>query len=113
MLLLLASLQLQNANYRAAAEQCEAAVAVDDGMPEVFSTWGLALFRLGDHQAAAEKLERATELDPDDHFARYNLGVIYMDYLDLRDEALAQFREYVDRGGSKSRVSEWIRALGG
>jgi tetratricopeptide (TPR) repeat protein len=112
-LTLLANLELQRGNDRRAAAHCEIASSIDDTRPGVFSAWGVALARLGEHATAAEKLERAAELDPDDGYVCYCLGVLYMDYLGDTEKARDALERYIELGGEKGRVEEWLRQLGG
>lgn len=111
-LTLLAGLKLESGDLRGAAEQCAAAADLGDSAV-VFATWGLALFRLGEFVPAAEKLESAVALDPRDTSTLYSLGVIYMDYLDDAESARKHLQAYLDQGGTRANVREWIRRLGG
>ena len=49
------------------------------------------------YATAVSKLEKAVELYPDHHLARYQLGLIYS-YLELFDRAAEEFRELLRRG---------------
>ncbi len=50
-------------------------------------------------------------LDADDLPARYALGVLHMACLERPADAVAQFRAYVDGGGSDAKVRGWLQAL--
>ena len=110
---LLANLELLRGRPEIAAKHCEASAALDDQRDGVFTTWGIALFRTKDFVGAAEKLERAVELAPDDAFAHYCLGIIYRDYLGDRAKALTHFEAHQEHGGTRQQVDEWIKRLRG
>jgi tetratricopeptide (TPR) repeat protein len=110
---LLADLELLRGHHEIAAKHCEASAALDDSSDGLFTTWGIVLFRLKDYVGAAEKLERAVELAPDDPFTHYCLGVIYRDYLGDRARALTHFEAHQEHGGTKPQVDEWIKRLRG
>ena len=112
-LALLATLELQRGEYARAAEHCEAAARLNDTRAAVFQTWGLALFRLQDYLDAALKLERVTELEPDETYARLQLGVIYKDYIGDGVRAKTHLRAYLENGGTDPRAQQWIDLLGG
>jgi len=113
LLVVLAGLELQRGNHHRAIAHCEAAVQAGESRAELFSIWGLALFRLENYAAAAERLEQAVEAGSEDAFVHYNLGVLYMDYLGDAERALANLETYRRLGGSSERVLEWIAKLRG
>ncbi|MEM7204017.1 MAG: protein kinase [Planctomycetota bacterium] len=107
----LANLHLQQNAASKAVRHAKSAVELDESRAEPLVAWGLALFRLGDHAEAARRLEQACEIDGNNQFARYTLGVLYMDYLEDSDGALEQLRIYREVGGTDPRVDGWIERL--
>ncbi len=110
---LVAQLLLENGAEKAAEARghCEQAAELGEDSAELHAAWGLALFREEQYQAAAAQLETAVARVPDHLFARYTLGVLYMDYLDDTRKAVLHLTEYRRFGGDAARVDDWIRRL--
>ncbi len=49
----------------------------------------------GDYARAVQEYEKVLEIEPDDIYTRYNLGVIYAEFLDDPDKAAAHFNKYL------------------
>jgi ribosomal-protein-alanine N-acetyltransferase len=59
-----------------ALELCEEAIALQDGIAELHKTRGLALWKLGQREAARQALCRALELDPEHQDAVVHLAAL-------------------------------------
>jgi tetratricopeptide (TPR) repeat protein len=60
------------------------------------------------YEQALEHLDQARLLDPELPDTFINLGIIYDEHLDRDNEALENYRRYVELGGADERVQEWI-----
>jgi tetratricopeptide (TPR) repeat protein len=109
----LGALMLEEENWEEAARHCLAAFIAGNIEGRLFANWGVARFHLGQYVDAADNLEQAVNRDGDDLFARYTLGVLYMDYLNQPELARQQFQAYHAAGGRDPKVNGWLRSLGG
>ena len=94
-----------------AVDQYLAAIAADDELPLPHVNLGLALFARDKYEQAAAELERALELDLQNAFAHYALGVLYMDYLGKPEGAREHLEKYRSLGGRDGRVEGWLRSM--
>ena len=107
-LTLLALLYQENDRGEDAIDLYQSAIEADESAPLPHLNLGLALFQEERYADAAVELERAVELDGESAFAHYSLGILYMDYIDQRQDAIEHFKEYQRLGGDDERVSDWL-----
>lgn len=72
---------------------------------------GLALMGLERFDESRAALRRSLELNRDDPYAHYAMGVLCMEYLGEPDLALQAFQTYRNLGGSDPAVGSWISDL--
>jgi tetratricopeptide (TPR) repeat protein len=110
---LLGVLHQQAGRYDEAIRCYESAQAIDTGRAQAFLNHGLCLIAQKKYQDAQPLLQRATEVDQANAFAFLSLGVVYMDYLGDRAQALVAFQRYLALGGEDKRVAGWVQTLSG
>ena len=88
-------------------------IAVDDQLALPHLNEGLVLFATDRFEEAVASLERAVAADPENAFAHYTLGVLYMDYVADSEKALLHLEAYQELDGRDSRVDAWVRKLMG
>ena len=62
-----------------------------------------------EYPRAIAEFEKATELNPDDPYAHYNLGYIYAEYLVDRTKAITHFRTYLSLLKTDDKDSDWVK----
>jgi len=108
---LLATLYQKTDQPNLALAQVEAALEADPGFAPAHLQRGALLFVLERYMHAADALETGLRLSPDDALGHYTLGILCMDYLGRRDDALEHFERYLALGGKDTKVRAWIRSL--
>ena len=79
--------------------------------PEAHLNLGVVLASLKQLDEAEQAYQTAISLDPTLLDAYYNLGVFYEFHRKDTDKALAQYREYLKRGGTDDRITKLIKKI--
>lgn len=97
--------------WREAIRSYKEVVDLTDGAVCALFDLGLAYAGAGKARQAADCLERVVEVDPNHVDGWFNLGVLF--HVDLREKEQAArcYREYLDRGGTDTRVRDWLASL--
>lgn len=74
--------------YDDAKNDFDDAIQANPKFPEAWSNKGVLLEKLGDYQAAADAYIHALEIDPSAVICMHNLGMLYINHLDKRNEGL-------------------------
>lgn len=74
---------------------------------------GFCLFELEKHAEAGELFERMLRIDPDNHRAHFNLGVIYKHYLKQPEKARKHFQAVADSATDESLAENARKELTG
>lgn len=98
-------------NYPRAAENIRDATVYDEDMMEAWLLWGQTLLYMRQYPEALEKLERASQLAPDDPFVLFNLGRVHYHGFKNADTALTKFRGAWQRGQALRRDNPEMIAL--
>ncbi len=96
---------------RQAEEWYQRATAVDPLYPAAYVRLGDVYRALDRYVDAAQAYQQALDLNAGLVEVRYRLGVLYEDHLQDAEQALGQYRLYVQAGGTDPRVNIWIRNI--
>lgn len=109
-LLLLAQIELDGGNLKAAIERAESAAVFEPSNPVLHFQVGVLKFESKDLDGSLASFKRAVELAPDYANARYYLGRTYLAQGE-RDQALEQFTEVARLNPDNTEVMDVIEAL--
>jgi cytochrome c-type biogenesis protein CcmH/NrfG len=87
---------MQMGSYQDAAGFLEKALMADPSDVETMMMIGVTQFNLENYPEAADHFELVLSQDPDNAMARYNLGVLYMHYLEKQEQAREHLRAVVE-----------------
>jgi tetratricopeptide (TPR) repeat protein len=62
-----------------------------------------------EYSRATAEFEKATELNPEDPYAHYNLGYIYAEYLVDRSKSIEHFRKFLSLCKTDDKDVDWVR----
>lgn len=99
------------ARYEEARDALAHAVALQPDNAVAQCNLGELYKHLRKFDACLRHLREAERLDPVYPETYINLGIVYDDYVVDKAQALANYRKYVELGGTDPRVADWIRAL--
>jgi tetratricopeptide (TPR) repeat protein len=105
-----ANLSLQTFEYAAAEEDLKLAVAQDPLNADAYVALGIAQKKQGNLTGAKSALNKAVDLDPDNAYARFNLGVLMADDLKRPNEALRLFHEVLQTSTKADDLKELARS---
>ncbi len=109
-LLLLAQIELDGGNLKAAIERAESAAVFEPSNPVLHFQVGVLKFENKDLPGALESFSRAVALAPDYANARYYLGRTYLSQGE-RDQATAEFMEVARLNPDNTEVADVIESL--
>ena len=115
----------RNASYRLAlGSACEAtgrlkealaaykeATKLDPASPDAWIRLGGVAADLRKPKDAVEALRKARELDPGNVGLLKTLGILHEIDLKQPEQAIAYYRQYVEAGGTDTRVARWLEEL--
>lgn len=105
----------QQHQWRRAAADCDAVLALSPDGPATLSCRGVCRARLGETHAAIEDLEHSTDLDPWNAAAQFELGALFVLVGDVA-QAIERYRRAFDLEpdaypGAPARIAELARQL--
>jgi Flp pilus assembly protein TadD len=87
------------------------AVDLGDRDPAALLDLAFAQVAAGDAQKAVLCFLEVVDQDPDNLTAWMNIGLIYQEKLRRKGPAIRAYEEYLKRGGTDARVTEWLEQL--
>ena len=110
-----AQVLLQQHQWRRAAADCDAVLALSPDGPATLFCRGVCRARLGQTRAAVEDLERSTDFEPWNAAAQFELGALFVQVEDL-DQAIERYQRAFDLDpdeypGAPERIAALARQL--
>jgi len=97
--------------WKDAMREYNRVVKLTDGAPGAWFDLALAQWGAGKYAKAARSLESLVDVDQSHMGAWLNLGILYHTQLRKRRKAIRAYREYLDLGGTDTRVAGWLAEL--
>jgi len=95
--------------FERAAKFWERVLRISPEDPEPRQGLAMCYYRLNRHQDAARQLRRVLELDPDNAYAHFNLGVLLTGYLEEPEKGREHFRQVLDAEGANAELRDRAR----
>ncbi len=104
-----ATLSTLTLEYGAAEEDLLQALVVDARNVDALVALGIVQRRQGNFNGARSSFSKAVDVDPDNAYARFNLGVLLADDLKKPNEAVRLFHEVIQTTSQGSELRELAR----
>ncbi len=102
-------IRLRNLDHAGARELLERAVSKEPESVEVHLNLGVAKRGMGDYPGAKAEYERVLALSPGNAAARFDLAVLYGDFLKEYDQAIAAYKEYLKAPNLSAATEKQVR----
>ncbi|MCF8030315.1 MAG: tetratricopeptide repeat protein [Desulfohalobiaceae bacterium] len=96
-------------SFERAAKFWERVVDITPDKPGPRQRLAMCYYRLNRHQDAASQLRRVLELDPDNAYAHYNLGLLLTAHLEEPEKGREHFRRVLSAEGADSELKDRAR----
>lgn len=96
-------------SWERAAVFWKRSIALDSSLERALNGLGVAHYNMDQYPESAEQFERIVDLNPDNHRAHFNLGMLYKHYLDNPEQARIHFERVLELEPDDLELMERIR----